>query len=477
MQVAHFLEADLQPWAAALAATLFGSLDLLAAAPTDELPEASPPVWRAMTRVLVNRFKGSGAQLRGASSQAAACRQAWRHLDELAPLGDAADAVLRAWRLPLREQLPLTPAAWRPAVISSHVEGGRLALDGTEVAACSDDAMRGVHGVHSLALDLTPHACGAADLWAVQKGAHCAIASLPALRALTLCCSGSWARQHEILLQPLLNHLLTQTLPTNAAEFRGMSVDELDATTLVAPLETPSAITRLELIYRAELLLACIDIQARFVAPLAPVLSQLPRLAHLTVAGAFMGSAGAAALAAPLGRLTALTCLDLSGNAIAGAGVRALAPALSRLSQLAHLNLSGNMIADAAEAFRAALCHLPALTALDIASNCIGAHHMAALAPALSRLPRLAHLGLGGNLIGDAGAAALAQPLAALTGLTSLDLGFCISARAAASLVPALAGLSRLADLSWCHHAGGRVVPPLEVHTALTRLRLSLIHI
>ena len=121
MQVAHFLEADEQPWAAALAAALF--------TPFSEATPAANPV--------LARW------------------QMWKHLDELAPLGDAADAVLRAWRLPLREQLPLTPAKWQHAVIRSHVAEGWLKLDWSAVVACCN-AMRGVRGVHSLALDLRP---------------------------------------------------------------------------------------------------------------------------------------------------------------------------------------------------------------------------------------------------------------------------------------------------------------------------------
>ena len=106
MQVAHFLEADLQPWAAALAAALFSTLN--------QAPAAA------------------------GSSAAAEAAGLWWCLEELAPLHEAVDTVLRASRLPLPEQLPRTPAAWRPAVIGSHVEAGALTLDSATAAACCD---------------------------------------------------------------------------------------------------------------------------------------------------------------------------------------------------------------------------------------------------------------------------------------------------------------------------------------------------
>ena len=152
-QVAHFLEADLQPWAAALGAALFTPFD--AATSAEQPPKPRRAAWRAMLHKLVRRARVRGAQARAAashaqSSQAAARREAWRHLDELAPLGGAADAVLRAWRRPLREQLPLTPPEWVAAVICSHGRGadgrgadghgrgadGRLTLNDADIAAC-----------------------------------------------------------------------------------------------------------------------------------------------------------------------------------------------------------------------------------------------------------------------------------------------------------------------------------------------------
>ena len=82
VQVAHFLEADVQPWAAALSAALFG------AEPRQPQPDA------------------------------------WERLEEIATLGDTVDTVLRSWRLPLLEQLEDTPDEWQPAVIDSHAVDG-----------------------------------------------------------------------------------------------------------------------------------------------------------------------------------------------------------------------------------------------------------------------------------------------------------------------------------------------------------------
>ena len=94
MQVAHFLEADLQPWAAALAAALFA-------------PQPPPHAATAGT----------------------ACREsAWRCMEDLKPLDGAVDAVLRASELPLLEQLPRAPAEWQPAVIGCHAVAGALEL-------------------------------------------------------------------------------------------------------------------------------------------------------------------------------------------------------------------------------------------------------------------------------------------------------------------------------------------------------------
>ena len=107
--MAHFLEADVQPWAAALSAALFGA---------DPWHVQSPPY-------------------------------AWERLEEIATLGDTVEAVLRRWRMPLLEQLPRTPAEWQPAVIGSRAVAGALELSYHELTACCN-AMHAVRGVHTL---------------------------------------------------------------------------------------------------------------------------------------------------------------------------------------------------------------------------------------------------------------------------------------------------------------------------------------
>ena len=157
LQVAHFLEADLQPWAAALAAKLFPSEC------NDEQPgnrespatgDAHAPNAAALPQqaVQLDTMHRSG---RLTAATTAPRLEVWRRLDALTPLGDAVDTVLRASRLPLLEQLPRTPAEWRPALIGSHAVAGALALHATEAAACCD-AMHAVRDVHSLTLDLQP---------------------------------------------------------------------------------------------------------------------------------------------------------------------------------------------------------------------------------------------------------------------------------------------------------------------------------
>ena len=99
MQVAHFLEADLRPWAAALAAALFP-------------PDA------AQQRPTVGT---SAAAAAAAVSSAAHHARAWQCLEAVRPLDGVLRAVLRAStlsKLPLLEQLPRTPAEWQPALIS-----------------------------------------------------------------------------------------------------------------------------------------------------------------------------------------------------------------------------------------------------------------------------------------------------------------------------------------------------------------------
>ena len=165
MQVAHFLEADLHPWAAALAAARFDSASHSAAVPADA-PHPSE---------------------RGSSAPAPLTRRAdaWRLLGDLTPLGDTVDTALRASHQPLLQQLPLTPAKWQPAVVRSHAVAGALTLDSAAVDACCD-VMPALHGVESLSLHLNCHRAvyiAHAEEWALRRAAT-ALASLPALRRL-----------------------------------------------------------------------------------------------------------------------------------------------------------------------------------------------------------------------------------------------------------------------------------------------------
>ena len=155
MQVAHFLEADLQPWGAALAAALF------ATEPKQPSDEASTDAG-ALICGSVARSKGT-----------------WEHLEELKPLGDAVDAVLRGWRLPLREQVLRTPAEWQPVVIGSHAVAGALELTSDDTMACGDN-MQAVHTVHTCTVHLNWPAQGK-ELYAIS-----AAGTLPELRALHL---------------------------------------------------------------------------------------------------------------------------------------------------------------------------------------------------------------------------------------------------------------------------------------------------
>ena len=137
MKVAHYLDADLEPWAAALAAALFVE---------PAFPAAEAP----------HKLGASAAQAETAlaSDHLELLQAAWGRLDELARFGGATDAVLRAWRRPLLEQLPLTPAEWQPALIASHAADGALELDFAMADACRG-AVHAVHDVHTLSLDFS----------------------------------------------------------------------------------------------------------------------------------------------------------------------------------------------------------------------------------------------------------------------------------------------------------------------------------
>ena len=85
--------------------------------------------------------------------------------------------------------------------------------------------------------------------------------------------------------------------------------------------------------------------------------------------------------------------LHLNGNNVGADGAAALAPALTRLSQLAHLSLSSNDVGSpGAAALAPALGRLTALTTLCVSNNNFSPDDMAHLAPALARLPHLESL-------------------------------------------------------------------------------------
>ena len=433
VQVAHFLEADLRPWAAALAAALFGP---------------QPAEDDADSR--------------------------WNFLDALAPLHGAVDAVLRAWRLPLREQLPLTPAEWQPAVISSHAVGGKLTLCFPDFVRCSG-AMHAVRDVSALALDMGPLAKlpDPSGFQAAVLRIETSLASLPALRTFRFRAS-HYLCDHGYVF-PLVP-VLARMAQLAHLELRDNSID---AAALAPPLACLTALTALHLDGN--------ELGKRGAAAIAPALSRLSRLASLTLAGNSLDAAAVAAL--PLGNLTALTALDLSDNALLLAGAQALAPALDRLRKLAVLNLEDNGVggvglmftnsAAGAASLAPPLGRLAALTALDLGMNYFRDDAVESLAPALSRLSRLAHLVLRRNEIGAAGAAALAPPLGVLTALTLLDLrANDIGATGAEALAPALSRLSMLAHLELSGNAVGTrgaaaLAPTLATLTALTRLDIS----
>ena len=116
MQVAHFLEADLQRWADALAATLFGGNDTgspAAGTATEPLQTSSVSSTAAICAGSVAAAAAAGPPQPPNTASSSSSKApppgecaatgldaAWRHLDALWPLGDASSVVLRAWRLP-----------------------------------------------------------------------------------------------------------------------------------------------------------------------------------------------------------------------------------------------------------------------------------------------------------------------------------------------------------------------------------------
>ena len=452
--MAHYLEADLQLWADALTEALFAD--------------------------------GDG----GLSTEHRA--SLWHPLDELAPLGDAVDTVLRASRLPLLQQLLRTPAEWQPAVLRNHTVAGALELSDADAAACSD-AMPAVHGVHSLTLygfstnakraetDTqrlcrvvasmpTLHSFSATDCETHELAYLLAVApaltSLPQLVCLDLrlrSVTQSEAAAVALALAglPALTRLrLTSTggsYDAGAQDFvpglrclshleyldlSGWSRTKAAGTELLAPtLGLLTALTELNLRNHY-----CGDIGAEF---LVPVLSKCVNLASLNLGWQELKLGGAEAIAPQLGRCPTLTRLDLSGNSLFDAGTMALAPALGHLSRLASLDLSFNDIGgDGAVALAPPLGRLTALTSLNLSGNELGATGATGLAPALSSLLQLMELGFGENDVGDAGAAALAAPLGGLTALTAVDLS-CneIGTAGIQELAPSLARLTALHEL------------------------------
>ena len=200
--MAHYLEADLQPWADALTAALFAD--------------------------------GDG----GLSTKHRA--RPWNLLDELKPLGDAVDPVLRAWRLPLLQQLPRTPAEWQPAVLRSHTVAGALTLSADEAAACSD-AMPAVHGVHSLTLYgfSTNGKRAETDTQRLCRVA----ASMPTLHSF----SATDCETHELACFLAVAPALTSLPQLVCLDLRLRSVTQSEAAAVALALAGLPALTRLSL--------------------------------------------------------------------------------------------------------------------------------------------------------------------------------------------------------------------------------------
>ena len=529
MQVAHFLEADLQPWAAALAAALFApepaqSSQSAAGRPGRKArgaPRRSAPERKSLR--LASRGVRS-APARSASAAAAAgvscaarCEAAWWCLEELTPLDSAVDAVLRAAELPLLEQLPRTPAAWRPAAIGSRADAGVLELSYRELAACCD-AMHAVRGVHTLTVCKSFGASEHPREPGTGERACAALSSLSMLRTLRLrrVSSQAWDDAAAVRLAPALPRLTQlEELALRWGSFH-------DPAVLARPLGLITTLTRLELYINAahgqesarvlasgltclsqladltlcirgdrvdalarplgtlttltSLDLSCDRISGTDVEELALGLRHLSRLAALRLTASCVIPCSAAALAPALSRLTALSSLKLSG--IYDGAVLLAAPALSCLSQLEDLRMTRQSAAGSS-VLAPRLALLTALTQLDVGGNQLGADDAASLAPALSCLSHLAGLQLTANELGADGAAALAPPLALLTALTLLHLDANeLGADGAIALAPALSRLSRLAELcvdkNELDAAGAAALAaPIALLTALTALHLD----
>ena len=452
--MAHFLEADVQPWAAALAGALFPATLALPVVPA---ATAARPLARAQASPLSSEHQADDAP---ACSSAEGVQDAWRRLDELAPLGGAVDAVLRAWQRNLDLQLPLTPAEWHPALLRSHVTAGTLNLSCT-AAALGCDAMHAVRDVHTVTLHLIDGISAGYDAEETVERLCTALAALRALSTLTLV-----ARPHPgsaELLAPALGRL--SQLADFDFEVDNAYISAAETALLIAPLGCLTSLTSLRFIASH---LGDSEVDA-----LAAALSRLSQLAHLGLPGNQSSRCHAAPLASALACLPQLTFLDLSTNALSHSVVE-LAPALSRLPQLAHLDLeNGLSLSDAVE-LAPPLGLLTALTFLSLISLRDAA---GLVAPALGRLSRLAHLVLrAATSDNETELTVLAPPLARLTALTALrfiTVGF--GAAGVAALAPALAHLSQLARFQWLSDdlgsgSAAALAPPLGHLPALTFL-------
>ena len=509
VQVAHFLEANLRPWAAPLAAALFCPIS----AQHKARQLASPGVRDAPAQ-------SGSASAAAVVSSAARRESAWRCLEELRPLHGAAESVLRASELPLLEQLPLTPARWGPAVIDSHVVDGALDLSYLEAAFCCNP-MHAVHGVHALTLHGSSVASDDTQAELLEQRACTAVEALSRLRTIKLTQDFGTCASLPVLALLLAVTRLTQLaelelhwhqdngnvpgppicLPTSLTRLHLTStVNDDGLCTFVCSLTSLSRLAHFtfsddgeddgefvaefaaalsHLTALTALQLDQIYVGGAVAEALAPALRRLSRLSALRLTECYLEEEGfAATLASPIALLTALTALDLTESGVGDAGAEALAPALGRLSQLADLRLAQNEIGpDGAAALAPALSHLAALTLLDLSENEIRPDGAEALAPALGRLSRLAALVLLCNRFRAAGAAALAPSIGLLTALTLLQLDDNeLGAGGAVSLAPALGRLSRLEDLTLSYNdlgaAGAAAL--IALLTALTALDLSV---
>ena len=515
VQVAHFLEADMQRWAAALAAALF------APQPADE--DSSLPTTPAL---------GDGAEARRKrprnkrgydnkpSMHTRSRERLWQLLDELTPLDNAVDAVLRASRQPLLEQLPLTPAAWQPAVIGSHAVAGALTLHSDQAAACSS-AMHAVHDVHTLSIELSPAGGqrNGRNARGLRRALCSAVATLPALHTLDLDLNGidgggadEAAVVATLACLPQLACLTVQrecfsrcTVLSRTAFTALTALTSLSITAgyFVADVSALSGLSRLAqlsvvgvgdfgsgalaqplsvLTTLTALHLECMHdaLSSWAVAQLSPALAGLSRLASLELRASNLSDHNDAELTAALSGSTALSRLTLSCGWRSETGLSAIASTLTRLSQLAHLELRYPELAGV-PALAPSLSHLTTLTLLDLTGG--RGHRLpdtVALAAALGSLSRLESLSLDEVIPrGAGGAAALAPPLRQLTALTALTLKCCrLRDPGATALAPALSCLSHLVALDLCRNRFGAagaaaLAPPLRRLAALTLLDLS----